>query len=220
MSLISTYDLRLWMALEEGDKAPNAKLSLIAQAVEDFVDSYTNRKLEAQRYLTDANFCYYDGMGKPYIYLKQYPVSYVSSVNQDVNRDFGSATLFASGDYYWTPAGKVRLDSDSYWNYCGSGFAKGRRNILVDFTAGYAPQALGGTYNASVSSYPIPSDLKQIMIEMCVESFKEGMTAVHSVAGPNVTEPKFIQMLRGNSFWSLTLNKYKAFDMMFDGRDE
>ena len=56
------------------------------------------------------------------------------------------------------------------------------------------------------------------MIEMCVESFKEGMTAVHSVVGPQ--ESKFIQMLSRNSFWSNVLNKYKAFDSMFSGREE
>lgn len=221
MSLISTYDLRIWMGIEEGDRKPNAKLSVIAQAVEDFVDSYTSRKLEAKRYLTDPNFSYYDGTGKNYIYLKQYPVSYVSSVNMDADRVFNSGTLFASADYYWYGSeGKLRL-SGSQWpfdNYSG-GFYSGRRNILVDFTAGYAP-VVGGTHNAVVSSYPLPLDLKQVMIEMCVESFKEGMTAVHSVQGGQAGDPKFIQMLSKNSFWSNVLNKYKAFDAMVSGRDE
>lgn len=219
MSLISTYDLRLWMGLEEGDKKPNAKLSSIALAVEDFVDSYTGRKLEAARYLTNPDFSYYDGTGKNYLYLTQYPVSYVSSVNMDADHAFGAGTLFASGDYFWYPSsGKLRL-SGTQWPFdnCSGGFNHGRRNILVDFIAGYAP-VVGGTYNAVVSSYPLPLDLKQTMMEMCVESFKEGMTAVHSVVGQS--ESKFIQMLTRNSFWSHTLTKHKAFDMMIGGRDE
>ena len=220
MSLISTYDVRLWAGTIEGDRAPNAKFSAIIQAVEDFVDSFTNRKLEAQRYLTDPMNSYYDGRGKSYMYLKQYPVSYVSSVNMDADRVFGSGTLFSSSDYYFEPSGKIRL-SGNQWpfdNYSG-GFYHGRRNILIDFTAGYAP-VVGGTHNASVSTYPLPSDLKQVMLEMCVESVKEGMTAVHSVAGAGVAEPKFIQMLSRNSWWSNVLNKYKAFDSSLSSRDE
>jgi hypothetical protein len=218
MALISTYDLRLWMAVEDGDKKVNPKLAYISQAVEDFVDSFTNRKLEATRYLTNPDFCYYDGTGKPYLYLKAYPVSYVSSVNVDANREFSSGTLFASGDYYWEPSGKIRMDGNPVYG-CYGGFARGRRNILIDFTAGYAP-IVGGTHNAVVSSYPLPYDLKQVMLEMCVQSVKEGMTGVHSIEGANVAEPKFIQMLSRNSFWSNVLNKYKAFDRMFESREE
>lgn len=219
MSLISTYDVRLWMGIEEGDENPNAKIASIISVIEDFADSYTNRKLEAARYLTHPDFSYYDGNGKNYIYLKQYPVSYVSSVNMDADRVFASGTLFASSDYYWYPSeGKLRMEGN-HWpfdRYSG-GFYHGRRNILVDYIAGYAP-VVGGTHNAAVSTYPIPMDLRQTMIEMCVESFKEGMTAVHSVVGPQ--ESKFIQMLSRNSFWSNVLNKYKAFDSMFSGREE
>jgi len=221
MSLISTYDLRLWMAIPEGDKEGNAKLSYIATVVEEFCDSYTNRKLEAKRYLTDPDFSYLDGNGKNYIYLPQYPISYVSSVNMDSDLVFGSGTLFASSDYYWYPTqGKIRL-SNSQWAFDSNtgGFYRGRRNLLIDYTAGYAP-VVGGTHNAVVSSYPIPLDLKHMMTEMCVESFKEGMTGVHSVVGGNIAEPKFIQMLTRNSFWMNVLNKYKAFGEMFAGRDE
>ncbi len=64
MSLISTADLRTWMGIEEGDKKPNAKLSAIAQAVEDFVDSYTNQKRDAAVYRTNSDYCYLDGTGK------------------------------------------------------------------------------------------------------------------------------------------------------------
>lgn len=211
MSLISTYDLRNWMGIAEGDTKPNAKLESIARAVEDFVDSYTNRQLEAKRYLTDPNFSYYDGTGRSYMYLAQYPVSYVSSAHVDSDRSFGSGTVISSADIFWYPAGKLVSE--------GGYFTRGRRNVLVDFTAGYAP-VVGGTHNSAVSTYPVPLDLKQTMIEMCVESFKEGMTAVHSLAGQNVTEPKFIQMLSRNSFWANVLNKYKAFDKILSGREE
>ncbi len=218
MSLISTYDVRIWLGIEDGDTKPNPRLASISQAVEDFVDSFTNRKLEATRYLTDPNFSYYDGTGRAYMYLKAYPVSYVSSVNVDNDRAFGSGTLFASGDYYWEPSGKLRVEGNPAYG-CGGGFSRGRRNILIDFTAGYAP-VVGGTHDALVSSYPIPYDLKQVMVEMVAQCFNDGQLAVHAINGPNVTEPKFIQMLSRNSFWSNVLNKYKAFDRMFEAREE
>src|SRR3990167_5575686 len=211
MSLISTADLRVWMGISSGDVAPNAKLSSIAQAIEDFVDSYTNRKLEAQRYLTDPYFSYLDGNRLRYIYLPQYPVSYVSSVNVDNDHVFGSGTLLASADFFWYPTGKLVSE--------GEYFVSGRRNILIDYTAGFAP-VIGNTHDNAVSTYPIPRDLKQTMIEMCVSSFKEGMTAVHTVDGGAEGEPKFVQMLNRNSAWSNTLNKYKSFTPALEGYEE
>ena len=210
MSLLSTADLREWMGITAGDNAPNEKLNSIAAAIEDFVDSFTNRKLEAQRYLTDPYFSYLDGNRLTYIQLPQYPVSYISSVNIDLDRNFNSGTLLASADFFWYPSGKVVSE--------GGYFTRGRRNILVDYTSGYAP-VVGGTHNNAVSTYPIPRDLKQTMTEMCIESFKEGMTAVHTIQGLE-GETKFIQMLSRNSFWSNVLNKYKAFDAAIAGYEE
>src|SRR5574343_270711 len=163
MSLISTSDLRTWMGLEEGDKKPNAKLAAIASAVEDFVDSFTNRILEAKFYRTNPDYCYLDGNGKPWIYLPQYPISYITELNIDSERTFDTGTLIPTSDLFWYPSGKV-ISEAGY-------FTRGRRNVRFDYVAGYAP-VVGGTYNAVVSSYPIPLDLKQTMIEMCVESFK------------------------------------------------
>ena len=200
MSLISTYDLRTWMGTEEGDVSPNAKLDSIIGAVEDFVDSYTNRKLEAQVYRTHQDYCYLDGTGKNYIYLPVTPVSYVSEVSVDSDRVFGSGTLIASADLYWYPKeGKLMSE--------GGNFIRGRRNVRVDFVAGYAP-VVNGTHNSAVSSYPIPYDLKQVMIEMCVESFKMGMIGIRSVVNAE-GETNIVQLLNRNSYWSYTLNKYK-----------
>ena len=211
MSLFSTADLRTWLSIEDGDQGPNAKLQSLIGAIEDFVDSFTNRKLEAARYNSDPQFTYLDGNGKSFIYLPQYPISHVDSVNIDSDRVFGSGTAVSTADIFFYPSGKM-VSEAGY-------FTGGRRNIKVDYIAGYAP-VVGGTHNAAISTYPIPGDLKQTMMEMAVESFKEGLTAVHTVAGGAEFGPKFIQMLNGNSFWSNTLNKYKAFDAALQGREE
>ena len=212
MSLISTGDVVTWLGMSSSDRDIFPKLEAVAKAIEDFADSYTNRKLEAQRYLTDPYYSYLDGQGGRWIYLPQYPVSYVSSVNVDNSRVFASATLVASADYFWYPNGKVVVEGDyfsSEESFGGSLMVRGRRNILIDYTAGFAP-VVGGTHNAAVSTYPLPYDLKQVLLEMTAQSVKEGITALKTVVPPQ-GDVKFMQMLSGNSFWRTVLDKYRAF---------
>lgn len=210
MSLLSTADVRLWMSLPDGDIAPNAKIDALIPAIEDFVDSFCNRKFEAARYNSDPQFTYLDGTGLSYIYAPQYPVSYVFEVNVDGDREFSSGTLIATADIFWYPSGKI-VSEAGY-------FTKGRRNVKLDFIGGYAP-VVGGTHNSAVSTYPLPNDLKQVMLEMVSESFKEGLTMIHTIQSQE-GDTKFIQMLSANSFWRNTLVKYKAFDIAFDGNDD
>ena len=211
MVLISTYDVRLWLSIPEGDKKPNAKIEAIINSVEDFVESYTNRKLLANTYYQQFDYSYIDGYGRPEIYLPCYPVSYVSDIRIDNDHVFGSGTVLGSQDYYWYSSGKV-VSKGSY-------FTRGRKNIRIDYIAGYAP-IVNGTHNSAVSTYPAPYDLTQVMKEMCIESFKEGLTAIHTIQPTETTSGKVIQMFTNNSFWRNTLNKYKAFDMSMQGYDE
>ena len=198
------------MALPDGDRTPNAKLEAIALSVQDFVESITNRQLEARTYYDDQQWSILDGNGRAWIYVPQYPVSYVSSVAIDADRAWGTDTEIGLDDVFWYPmSGKVMSE--------GGYFTKGHRNVKINYTAGYAP-IVGGTHNAMVSTYPLPYDLRQMMIEMSVESIKEGITAVHTVVGQE--ESKFIQMLSRNSFWSKVISKYTNFAVGLGDRDE
>ena len=209
MSLISTYDVRTWMGVEEGDESPNAKIALLIPAIEEFCDSWTNRRLEAARYLTDPMYCYLDGEGTRFIYAPQYPVSYVSSAHVDNEREFGASTQISADDLILYANGKIYSE--------GEVFTRGRRNVLLDYTAGYAP-LVGGTHNTSVSTYPIPSDLRQVMIEMTVMGFKEGMSSVHTVvSGEQITK---IDKFSSGSMWRKVLDKYKNFSHFLQGRAE
>jgi len=207
MALISTSDLRTWLGITAGDKAPNAKLEFVSKAVEDFVDSFTNRKLEAQRYESDPHYTFLDGTGQFNIYVPQYPVSYVFQVNVDSERVHGSADDIDLDDIFFYPNGEIISESGF--------FTRGRRNVKIDYIAGYAP-VVGNTHDATVSTYPLPLDLKQVMIEMTVESFKEGLTAIHTVDAGDQGD-RVIRMLSQNSFWANVLNKYKAFDASLAG---
>ncbi len=220
MSLISTYDLRLWAGTEEGDTKPNARFAAIAVAIQAFADNYTNRKLEAAIYRTDPYFSYIDGKGKRFIYAPQYPVSYVSEVNIDGSRVFSSGTIIPSSNYFFYPSGKIEANGPYFYPFNDGGmFWKGKRTVRLDYIAGYAP-IVGGTWNMAISTYPIPADLKQVMVEMCIESVKEGMTAVHTVVGQQGAPSRFMQLLGNNSFWKNTLDTYKALDAQFTYDEE
>jgi hypothetical protein len=192
--LIGTSDLRSWLSLQDSDKTANDKLENLSLAIQDFVQNYTNRKLEATYYSNHRDYSIYDGNGFSSIFTKQYPISWVNQVYVDSDRVWSSGSLIASADLviYWE-TGEI---------YSEAGFfTKGRRNVRIDYIAGFGP--------ATASSYPLPYDLKQTMIEMAVQTFKEGITGVHSVQG--VEETKFIQMLSSNTLWRNTLNSYKNF---------
>jgi hypothetical protein len=56
------------------------------------------------------------------------------------------------------------------------------------------------------------------MVEMSVEAFKEGITAVHSI--PSAEQPRFVQMLSTNSLWRNTLEQYKNYATRLEGYND
>lgn len=209
MSLISTGAVRTWLKLAAADTGPNDKIASLINAVEDFCDSYTNRKLEAVVYSSDLENCHYDGPGGYWLYTKQYPISSIQNIRIDSDRDFGDSTVLVSDDYYFYPSGKLISE--------GGYFTRGHRNVRIDYTAGFAP-VLGGTHNNAISTYPCPYDLQQVIIEMVAKSMKEGITMIHTVQSEEA--PTFQQMLTAKSFWRTTLNKYKNYAIGLEGYDE
>lgn len=203
--LVSTSVMRTWLGLADADTGPNDKLERLILSVQDFIDSQTGRKLEAAVYRTDPRYCYLDGTGEDYIYLPQFPVSHINAVNVDSDRDFGAGTVVSTADIFFDPDNGKLVSEAGY-------FTEGRRNVLVDYNAGYAP-VVGGTWNSAVGTYPVPYDLTQTIIEMVAEALKEGITSVHTVEAGEDT--KFIRMLSGKSFWRATINRYKRYDIGF-----
>lgn len=200
--LVSTSDLRDWLSLGDGDKASNPKFLTLLQSVQDFIEEYTHRQLEATYYNNHQDYSIYDGTGKNYIYTRAYPISWVSAVYVDADRAWSAGALIASSDLViYHEQGKIYSEA-GYFN-------KGHRNVRIDYIAGFGP--------AAVSTYPVPLDLKQVIIEMAVQSFKEGITGVHTVQG--VEETKFIQMLNSNSIWRSTINSFKNYSVCCAGDD-
>lgn len=206
--LIGTSDVRVWLSVKPGDDTLNPKIEAAIKAAQAFCDSYTGRILEAATYTSNPE-CYYDGMGSPIMYLSQTPVSHINKVNVDADREFGTASIIGTDIVYFYKSGKVITE--------GNYFPRGRRNVRVDYNAGYAP-IVGGTHNTAVGTYPIPYDLKQVMTEMAVQIVNAGMVAVQAVVtGDNIS---FIQLMAQNSFWKKTLDAYKDYSLGLNMRDE
>ena len=211
MGLIGTGNVRTWLTLAEGDNTPNAKIASLITAVQKFVDNYVGYPIEANTYTSNPEFCILDGTGESFIYLPIYPVSSISDVRIDSEREFGSGTeINVTDDIFFYKNGKV-VSEDGY-------FLRGRQNVRIDYKAGYAP-VTGGTHDNAVSSYPIGEDMKQTMLEMVTKSFKEGATLIHTAETEG--EGRTIQqMLATNSFWRKTLNVYKDYSQNLMGYAE
>jgi hypothetical protein len=189
MSLIGTGDVRTWLGLEAADRTPNAKLEALCPVAQNFVESYLNRKLEAQRFKTNPDYCYFDGTGQPWIYVPVFPVWDVYEICVDSDREFGTSTQIDLNDLFFYPDGKIM--SEAGW------FTRGRKNIRIDYYAGYG-----------AGSYPLPYDLKQVMVEMVADAYKSGLTALHATQQPT-GEVYYMKMLTNNTFWKETLARYR-----------
>ena len=193
--LVGTGYMRTWLNLPSGDTGPNAKLEDLSKSIQAFIEQQCYRKFEAQLYNTQIDNCYYDGLGFRELFLRQYPIWRVDQVAVDGDRAFGSATVIS------TDGADIIVYGEEGRVYSEAGyFTRGNQNVRVKYYAGYSTTAL-------VGSYPLPADLRQVIVEMVVQSMKEGITAVHTVMGAE--ETKFIQMLSGNSMWSKTIMSYK-----------
>lgn len=201
--LVNTGEVRTWLGIKVADSNPNQKIEDLINAVEDFADNYTMRGLEARTYDGDVQFSILDGKGHSWIYLPQFPVSNITEVFVDADREFGAGSEIDAGDFYFYPSGKLVSSVGR--------FLQGRRNVKVTYIAGYSP-VHGGTHNALTGSYPAPYDLKQAIVEMVGLSFREGATLIHNVTDENDNSIKFQQILSNNSYIKRTLDKYIRHD--------
>jgi hypothetical protein len=205
MSLIGTGDVRLWLNIAEEDKEPNTKISNLIDAVQKFVEKQCDREFEAKLYKTDPLYCYFDGTGNSFIFLPQYPVWYVNEVRVDADRNFSTGYDIGTSDIIlYEKEGKI-VSEAGY-------FTKGRRNVRVEYYAGYGSGSHMSHEGWGVVQFPVPNDLKQVLIEMVGQTIREGITTVHTVG---VIEKKFSNMLEENSFWRNTINVYKNYASNF-----
>jgi len=91
-----------------------------------WANSYTGRILASQTFTE-----YYDGDNSLILFLKNYPITSITTIHQDSDRVFGADTLVDSGDYF-TYADNRKLVGD------GVSWERGIQTIKVVYVAGYA----------------------------------------------------------------------------------
>lgn len=104
----------------------DAVLQTLVTRVSGMVERYCDRTFASTAYTED-----YDGDGSEVLLTRQSPIVSVTSVHDDQNREFTSATLIQTTDYYVdTAKAAIKL--------IGGRFSRGVGNVRVAYTAGYA----------------------------------------------------------------------------------
>lgn len=144
-------------------------LGVLINGVSQAIKKYTGRNFISASYTQ-----FYDGDGTDELQLANYPVTALTTLNDDVNRDFASGDDISSDDYLLDgPAGIVRL-----WN-TESVFIRAKANVKVVYTAGY-----------TVAN--IPADLKLAALRWIAREYmkfsdKKAQVVLASVRDQNIT---------------------------------
>ena len=101
----------------------------------DFVNKYLGRKVESASYTE-----FYDGSGTGTLQLANSPVTAVTSVHIDQERDFGSAALVSSSNYViYQNEGWLRWIPEVTTGFTAAGhFPVGVQNVKVIYTGGFS----------------------------------------------------------------------------------
>jgi len=120
--LTTIAEVKVLTGVASADDAITQKLITMASV---WANNFTSRILAKQTFTE-----FYDGDGTAILFLKNYPISSITTVHQDSDRTFATASLVASTDYF-TYADNRKLIGD------GVSWERGRQTIKVIYIAGY-----------------------------------------------------------------------------------
>jgi len=135
--------------------------TLIEYLIDDvgaLLEAYCDRHFSANTYTE-----YHNGTGSNYILTKEWPINSITSLYDDPDRSFTSASLIDSDNYtFIADEGKIVLiEENVVLNiYMTTLFQKGVQNIKIIYNAGYTT---------------VPSDLKLIAAEIMMKKYKNFM---------------------------------------------
>jgi uncharacterized phiE125 gp8 family phage protein len=126
------------------------------------INNYCSRKLLSRTYTADdTDDVFYDANNDKYILLTQYPVTAITGLYQDQDREFGADTEITSDEYVLNPdRGKITLTEDIFY--------KGVQVVKCLYTAGYVT---------------VPKDLEiacLIIVDYLYKGFSNHMWGVRS----------------------------------------
>jgi len=146
-ALCSLDDVKNYLGIEGIDDAKDELIEELINNVTEFAESYCDRNFYTAEYTE-----YHNGDGTGVLFPKEYPITSVSGVWDDTDRNFTIGTNdFASDEYGIMHERWIELYEDYFTKYT--------RNVKIIYTAGYST---------------IPLDLKQAGVELVAWKFNEG----------------------------------------------
>lgn len=146
MSWASAAQVRSYLGVTA--TTDDTRIQALVDACAQFIETYTNRSYEEAEYTETI-----DGTGKDEVMLGNYPVTSVSFVSID-GKSVGPVPT--PNDFVTTG---FMFDSGGVILQGGKLFSKGRRNVVISYTAGFAQ---------------IPADLVQAVVETAALKYKQG----------------------------------------------
>jgi len=150
MSLITKDDLKSELEIASNDTDNDTLLEILAEAIQDLFDDLTSRTWEETTHTEYHNSDEYGDM----IFLRNYPVTSITSIHDDPERDFGATDLVDSDDYTY--------DADKGIVYYDGWFYKGKQSLKVVYKAGYTANAL-------------PKHIKQTLVRQACHWFTQAV---------------------------------------------
>lgn len=107
------------------------EIDRLINAASWFANEYCHRNLKSRTYSGTDEECFYDGDDTSTLILRHPPVTSISALYIDTDREYGSDTLIDSDDYSVNQrSGILTLDGDV--------FTSGAKSIKVEYTGGYS----------------------------------------------------------------------------------
>jgi len=146
IAIVTPTKLKAWLKIS--GTSEDTILAAICNRANKYAVNYMGRNPVSTTYTE-----YYDGNGSGILLLNNYPIINLTSLNDDSNRDFGSATAIdvAADVLLYEDSGMVRL-----WNKKVA-FYKGLANVKVVYVAGYAV---------------IPYDMEEAVLLIAMQTYK------------------------------------------------
>lgn len=143
MALCTRKQVKDFLGITGVDAVADTKINDLITGVSSIIETYCGRVFELTEHTE-----YYDGHGDDTLYTQQSPITTVSGIWEDVNREWGVDTVFEPSDYIVL---EDRVLLKGYY------FNRGKTNIKIIYSAGYET---------------IPADIAQVAVQEVARAYK------------------------------------------------